>query len=50
GVGRVRARMLYNAGYRSLEDLAKASLRDLVKVPSIGLETAKGILKQLGRL
>ncbi len=50
GVGRVRARMLYNAGYRSLEDLAKASLRDLVKVPSIGLETAKDILKQLGRL
>ena len=50
GIGRVRARNLYNAGFRSLEDLAKASLAQLVAVPSIGLETAKSILRQLGRL
>jgi helicase len=50
GVGRVRARSLYNAGFRSLEDLAKASLAQLTSVPTIGLETAKKILKQLGKL
>ncbi|PCN50388.1 hypothetical protein B6U99_04720 [Candidatus Geothermarchaeota archaeon ex4572_27] len=50
GVGRVRARMLFNAGYRSLEDLSRATLRDLVEVPGIGPETARSILRQLGRL
>jgi helicase len=50
GVGRVRARSLYNAGFRSLEDLAKASLAQLTSVPTIGLETAKKILMQLGKL
>lgn len=50
GVGRVRARALFNAGFRRLEDLARASLAQLTAVPSIGPETAKSILRQLGKL
>ncbi|MCX8204465.1 MAG: DEAD/DEAH box helicase [Candidatus Nezhaarchaeota archaeon] len=49
GIGRVRARALFNAGFKSLEDLAKASLDQLIAIPSIGLETAKSILRQLGK-
>ncbi len=48
GVGRVRARALYQAGYRTLEDLRAASLAELVKVPTVGVETAKLIKQQLG--
>ncbi|MEM1537290.1 MAG: ATP-dependent DNA helicase [Candidatus Nezhaarchaeales archaeon] len=47
GVGRVRARRLFEAGYRSLEDLRKAKVEDLVKVPTIGIETAKKIKLQV---
>jgi len=50
GIGRVRARLLYNAGYRSPQDLAKASITELTRIPTIGVETAKSILKQLGML
>lgn len=50
GIGRVRARQLYNFGYRSLEDLAKASIGELTQVPTIGLEIAKLILRQLRKL
>jgi helicase len=32
GIGRVRARMLYKAGFRKLEDIRNASLDDLTKV------------------
>jgi len=48
GIGRARARALYNAGYRHLEDLRKATVTDLLKVPLIGPETAKSIKEQLG--
>ncbi|MCS7137238.1 MAG: DEAD/DEAH box helicase [Candidatus Caldarchaeum sp.] len=47
GVGRVRARNLYNSGYRSLEDLRKASVDQLAKVPTIGEKTAASIKSQL---
>lgn len=46
GIGRVRARSLFNAGYRKLEDLKRASLRELSRVEHIGPETAKSIKKQ----
>ncbi|MEM3674334.1 MAG: DEAD/DEAH box helicase, partial [Candidatus Methanomethyliaceae archaeon] len=48
GVGRVRARALYSAGFRTLEDLRAASPSDLIKVPQIGYETARLIKEQVG--
>ena len=48
GVGRVRARRLYEAGYRSLSDLASASIDELARVPGIGRRIAASILSQLG--
>ncbi len=49
GVGRVKARLLYNAGYRSLEDLASASPGELMKIRGIGPSTVKNIMEALGR-
>jgi len=48
GVGRVRARMLYSAGFRTPEDLRKAPIEELVKVPRIGPRLALSIKEQLG--
>lgn len=46
GVGRARARALYNAGYRSLADIAKATPAQLAKVPGIGERLASSIIEQ----
>jgi helicase len=40
GVGRVRARMLYNSGLRTVEDVAKAPLEKLMEIPRIGRDLA----------
>lgn len=48
GVGRVRARALYNSGYRTVEDLRKAPAAALMAVPSIGPETARMVKEQVG--
>jgi helicase len=48
GIGRVRARALYQAGFKTIEDLSKAPLNALVSVPTIGLKTAILIKKQVG--
>jgi helicase len=48
GVGRVRARALYNAGYRTLEELKHVSITDLMNVPMIGPTLAKKIKEQVG--
>ncbi|MEM0085241.1 MAG: ATP-dependent DNA helicase [Candidatus Methanomethylicia archaeon] len=47
GIGRVRARLLYRAGYKSIEDLKKAKIEDLRKIPLMGEETIKKIKEQL---
>ncbi len=47
GVGRVRARNLYNKGFKTLEDLRKASVWEIASVPSIGLKLAKEIKVQV---
>ncbi|MCS7125933.1 MAG: DEAD/DEAH box helicase [Aigarchaeota archaeon] len=47
GIGRVRARALYRAGYTSLEKLRSATLDDLVRVLGIGRSTAEKIVEQL---
>jgi len=49
GVGRVRARHLSKAGYRTLRDLQKASAGDLSRIPTIGNSVAISIKEQLGK-
>ena len=50
GVGRGRARALFNAGYRTIEELKHASVTDLMNVPLIGPTVAKKIKEQVGGL
>ena len=45
GIGRVRARKLYNAKYRTIADLKKAKVIDIAHL--IGLATAENVLKQI---
>ncbi|MEM1607378.1 MAG: DEAD/DEAH box helicase [Candidatus Bathyarchaeia archaeon] len=47
-VGRVRARILYNAGLKTIEDLRKASVESLMSLPYIGPKIAKKIKEQVG--
>ncbi len=47
GVGRARARALYEAGYRVPADLKTASLEEIARVPGVGIETAKKIKQYL---
>ena len=47
GIGRVRARSLYNAGYRRLSDIRAATEAQLAKVPHMGPELARSIKKQV---
>jgi helicase len=48
GIGRVRARILYNAGLKTIEDLKKAPMERLTSLPLIGLKLAKKIKDQVG--
>jgi helicase len=48
GIGRVRGRIIYNAGYKTIEDLKLASLEDLTHLPLIGPRLAKKIKGQVG--
>jgi len=47
-IGRIRARSLFNAGLRTIEDLKRASLEELMAVPVIGPKVAKSIKEQVG--
>lgn len=47
GIGRVRARALYSKGFKSLEDLKRASVGELMSVPGIGPQIAHRIKEQL---
>jgi helicase len=49
-VGRGRARALFNAGYKTIEELKGASVTDLMNVPMIGPAIAKKIKEQVGGL
>jgi helicase len=48
GVGRVRARVLYNSGLRSVDDVKRAPLRKLTGLPLIGPRLAQKIKEQVG--
>ncbi len=47
GVGKVKAELIYNSGFDSLEKLGKASVTDLVKIKGINEKFAKDIKDQL---
>lgn len=46
GVGRVRARTLYNAGYRTVADIAKARPSDIARLPGFGEKLALSVVEQ----
>ncbi|AFZ70416.1 superfamily II helicase [Caldisphaera lagunensis DSM 15908] len=48
-VGRVRARKLYNAGYKNLASLATANPKDLLKISGIGSSTVLKIMEYFNR-
>jgi len=48
GVGRVRARILFNSGFKTVEDLKHAPVEDLTKLPLIGPAVARRIKEQVG--
>jgi helicase len=48
GIGRVRGRIIYNAGYKTIEDIKHAALEDLTNLPLIGPRVAKRIKEQVG--
>ncbi len=46
GIGRVRARNLYNAGYKTIQEIKSATIEDLTKIPGIGKGIAEDIKRQ----
>ena len=48
GVGRVRGRIMFNAGYQTIEDIKRASMEDLSNMPLMGPRLAKKIKEQVG--
>jgi helicase len=48
GIGRVRGRIIYNAGYQTIEDIKHATLEELTNLPLIGPRVAKRIKEQVG--
>ncbi|MEM0456779.1 MAG: DEAD/DEAH box helicase [Nitrososphaerota archaeon] len=50
GIGRVRARALYSKGFRSIEDLKRVSVSELMSVPGIGPQIARRIKEQLSEV
>jgi helicase len=48
GVGRVRARALFSAGFMTTDDLKRAQPSELGRVPTIGPETIRAIKEQVG--
>jgi helicase len=48
GIGRVRARILYNSGLRTIKDLKETPLQKLISLPLIGPKLAKKIKEQVG--
>jgi helicase len=48
GIGRVRAKVLYSSGFRTVASLKRAPVGKLVEIPLIGGRLAKAIKEQVG--
>ncbi len=48
GLGRVRGRTIFNAGYHTIEDLKHAPIEELTNLPGVGPRLAKKIKEQVG--
>ncbi len=48
GIGRVRARMMYSHGIKSLVDLYNVPISELGRIPTIGTVIAQSLKKQIG--
>ncbi len=48
GIGRVRARILHNAGLKTIKDLKRAPVEKLTSLPLIGLKLTRKIKDQVG--
>jgi helicase len=48
GVGRVRGRIIYNAGFKMTEDIKHAPIKSIMNLPLIGPTLAKKIKEQVG--
>ncbi|MGZ4851216.1 MAG: helix-hairpin-helix domain-containing protein, partial [Candidatus Bathyarchaeia archaeon] len=44
----VRGRIMYNAGYQTIDDIKHASIEDLTNLPLVGPRLAKKIKEQVG--
>ncbi len=47
GIGRVRARNLYDSGFRSLKEIGAATVEDLSRVPALGKNLAEDLKTQV---
>ncbi|NJE43382.1 ATP-dependent DNA helicase [Thermococcus sp. GR6] len=47
-IGRKRARALYNAGFRTTEDIMRAKVSELLAVEGIGLKVVEGLFMHFG--
>jgi len=48
GIGRVRGRIMYNAGYKTVEDIKNTAPEELANLPLFGPRVAKRIKEQVG--
>ncbi|MHA1169835.1 MAG: helicase-related protein, partial [Candidatus Hodarchaeales archaeon] len=49
GIGRVRARTLYNAGYKNPGDLKTVPIDDLLSLKGFGSDMVRNIMREIGR-
>jgi replicative superfamily II helicase len=48
GVGRVRGRILFNSGFKTIDNIKNAKVEELTNLPLIGPKLAKRIKEQVG--